>query len=54
MNATMSSIQRYREGKTVRMWLEPMSFEKQFNFALDIIDECLRLLGRSADETGRD
>ncbi len=54
VNATMSSIQRYSHGKTVRMWLESMSFEKQFNLALDIIDDCLRLLGRSADETGRD
>ena len=41
----MSSKDWYTEGKTLRDWLEPNSFEEQYRFGLELLKKTMEELG---------
>ena len=41
INAEMSKIKPDSGGLTVRQWLEPQSFEFQYDYGLELIEECV-------------
>jgi hypothetical protein len=44
INAEMSKIKPDSGGLTVRQWLEPQSFEAQYNYGLQLIEECVEVV----------
>jgi hypothetical protein len=49
VSAKMSSKQRYTEGKRLRDWLEPRSFEEQYQFGVDLLTETMEEMGYDPD-----
>ena len=45
INAEMSSKQEYTGDLTLRQWLEPMSFEEQYDFGVQLIEDCIAKVG---------